>query len=232
MKTASVAMALSERRFLSWMRRKPRPTKLRAHVESGAPRVLPVRANSGGHYWKELLESLASLSPTMVEALNDEGDVLRAVPIIEEEEAEEEETEEEEAEEAAEEVRRSSTASEDRRLETFAKLLAQAYKDGAAANNEASEKAFTKLVDLTNVAFQRLDLMEKMYSRAFRTQMRAIDGEEPKGESVSLQDLLMTFLMSAQNGGKGLDLGAIMQAAAAAQKANGAAADTPEGEPS
>jgi len=185
-------MRISERSFIAWLRKKPKPTRARATCDDGPVRTVVINARQGAAFWREAVDSLAALSPLRVELLNDAGDLIRAKDI--EPELEEGQEEQEALEQqAALEERSSRSSSEDARLVQFARLLSEAYRNGAEAQRASSEVAFGRLIDLTNVAFQRLDALEKAYSRSFTERLRE-QAAGGAGKPDDLQAFLAAFL--------------------------------------
>jgi len=192
-------MHLREKRFKSWLRRKPRPNRVRATCEDGTTRTITINAQQGGTFWADTIETLESLQPVRVEALDAAGDTIRAIDITTDEEEEGDDSEVAAPVTATPVV----SASDDGRLVAFARLLAEAYRNGADAQRASSDVAFSRLVELTNVAFQRLDSLERAYSRSFSERLReqAADGaQQGGGDFNALLMAMMQGMAQAQAG--------------------------------
>lgn len=195
--------------FKAWLRRKPKPNRVRATCEDGPDRVVAINARTGASFWNDTIDTLASLRVVRVEALDAEGNVLRSRDVSPDDDQEEEQEEEQEQEAPAPLAAKPTTT--DATLIQFAKLLSEAYRNGADAQRASSEVAFTRLVELTNVAFQRLDALERAYSRSFSERLR--DAQSGAGAATAGGDELQQLL--------GAMLGGYVQSQAG--KANGAA---------
>jgi hypothetical protein len=140
-----------------------------------------VATGTKGQAWAEAIDTIASLDPIRVEALDPAGNVIRAIATTCEEEAEDggEVVEQDGTVVPASSPESVSRASEDTRLIAFERA--------------SSDVAFGRLVDLTNSAFQRLDALEKAYSRSFydRLKEQAADKGDSGGD---LQSLLMAMM--------------------------------------
>lgn len=175
--------------FVTWMRARPRPDKVKALLESGSTRTVKVRPRKGVRYWKEVVDALSAYEVMSVELLDEEGNVLRSMTVEAEEETPEgaaERTEKRwptppDVPPTAVEVATQQTTKNTMLVE-FARLLKEAYVTGASMQAKASEHSFNKLVELTNVAFQRLDTLERSYNRVFKARVNrdldAAGGEE------------------------------------------------------
>lgn len=196
--------------FKAWLRRKPKPNRVRATCEDGPDRTVAINARTGASFWNDTIATLASLRVVRVEALDAEGNVLRSRDVDPDDGADGEEPEEQEEPELPPAAKPTTT---DATLIQFAKLLSEAYRNGADAQRASSEVAFTRLVELTNVAFQRLDALERAYSRSFNERLRDAANTPASGGGDDLQGLI------------GAMLGGMAQAQAA-KATNGASSPT------
>ncbi len=137
---------MEARQLRGWLLCQPRPASLR--IEAGDGQIhtmeiaLPVR-------WVEIAHSVCSLQPVKVEALDAKKNLLRAVR----------------PDEIENDDRPPLNTSleqdpENARLITFAKLLAEAYKD----SREFTAVAFDKLGELFQAVVRKADSQEKTIS--------------------------------------------------------------------
>lgn len=199
------------RRFLM---AKPRPVRLRVHVEGeAAPREIAVGAKDS---WSRLADTLDALSPSLVEAFDGSGNLLRA------NNAEQLEPSEDEAaaaggESPAELVEDPTTPLQgDGPLETFARLLADAHRSSGDRAFSFVEVAFTRMVEIVNAQTKRMDAMErvvdgmhKVMRRAYENQVAGAEGDEapaaaaPAGMDPLLVQMVMQFIQGQMMKGAG-----------------------------
>jgi hypothetical protein len=185
------------RELRGWLLCQPRPVSLRiVSADQQAHKLDIVQGVS----WIQAAESVAALQPDLVEALDKDGNLIRAIR-----------PNDVEAEEEKVESPSQPSDPETLRLITFAKLLAEAYK-------HSTETAFDKLVALFDASNRRSELLERSLTTTERLLRKAYE------------DQIATALESAGGaaaaaGGSFEEtmLAALMQgkAQAAATKANG-----------
>jgi hypothetical protein len=184
------------RELRGWLLCQPRPTKLRVVAGDAQEHRIEVTA---GMQWIQLAQSVAALQPDLVEALDDKGNLLRAVRP----------SEVSEDEEPADNTSLSQDP-ENARLITFAKLLADAYK-------HSTETAFDKLASLFEAVNRRSEAQERTIVTMERVQRKMFE------------DLVLQQAEGAQSGGGTLMeqmMAAFLQGqqqSAAAPKPNGVA---------
>ncbi len=173
---------MEPRDLRSWLICAPRPAAVRIAAADGQKHELAI---SNGMKWIDVAKSVCALGPTVVEALDSKGTLLRAVRVEDLDEPEEEN------DEGAIAV----SDPESQRLVIFARLLADAY-----ANSKAfTEMAFDKLGELFTAVSKRSESQEKTISALDRMVQKLVlekvaagggDGEEP----LTLNSLLNGFL--------------------------------------
>jgi hypothetical protein len=72
-------------------------------------------------------------------------------------------------------------------LVLISQLLANAYQQGATQHAEFADKAYTKLVEVTQTAFSRLEGLERAWTRMLNTQIRAAGGKDSDEKDVGAQ---------------------------------------------
>jgi len=129
-----------------WLLVQPRPTSLRIEAGDGQLHKMEVQH---GVRWIEMANSIWSLQPVKVEALDEKGNLLRAVRPDDIE--------------STERVPANASLQQDpenARLITFAQLLADAYKD----SREFTAMAFDKLGELFQAVVAKANTQEKTIS--------------------------------------------------------------------
>ncbi len=129
-----------------WLLVQPRPTSLRIEAGDGQLHKMEIQH---GVRWVETANSVMSLLPVKVEAIDEKGNLLRAVRPDEVE--------------SAERVPVNASLQQDpenARLITFAQLVADAYKD----SREFTAMAFDKLGELFQAVVAKANSQEKTIS--------------------------------------------------------------------
>jgi hypothetical protein len=161
-----------------WLLCKPRPIKLRIVREGEPAQTLEIQ---DGMSYAAVAKSVVAITPDLVEALDKDGQVIRA---LRPEDDEEEEEEEEEGFEVP-------TDGESQRFVIVAKLIGDAYK-------HSTQVAFDKLGDLFETATRRTESLERTVDALNKIMMRkAVEdaGEVPaSGGGDFGQQLLASFL--------------------------------------
>lgn len=135
----------------AWLRRSPQPTAVLADDR----RVEVVRSNP--RCWTELAETLETISPSKISCIDGAGKVLRA-----------------KAFESSDGETPSQTAEPESELATFAKLLAQAYNNGATAQATAYASIFEENTKLVRLLADRLGALEQAWQRSLNTHARLV----------------------------------------------------------
>ena len=166
-----------------WLLRQPKPVRVRI---SGDDRETQTLASSGK--WRELAETIGTLGAELVEALDDKGNVTRAIraedlvpPPIE-------------PTTTAEEQQANALMAadpENARLIIFARLIADAYR-------HSSDVAFERLATLFETVVRRSDSLERTVSALERVVQRqamqaAVEGVDTGDESLE-KTMLSAFL--------------------------------------
>ncbi len=121
-----------------WLRRSPQPVTVRVDTPQGE-KNLSCEVGSNRDRWARLEETIVRMKATRVEALDRKGQVLRFVELAHEEE-------ERDAEVPTRNSEPQRMGRYERELATTARLIGQAYKDGAAAVTGQHEQVFAKLL--------------------------------------------------------------------------------------
>ncbi len=137
----------------SWLRKVPRPTKVRVHTEDGEERIIELPADTRQR-WKIVEESVLASRAASVECLDDKGAVLRAQR-LEVDEADGSPVDAYEKQRKADDRRDSRVRAEMAQFaDAFGTQLNRAFDRGAAAANTGQEN----LVGLVEVLTQHLSL--------------------------------------------------------------------------
>jgi hypothetical protein len=134
------------RELRGWLLCKPRPAALR--VVAGDQQIHKLEITEGVR-WVEVANTVCSLQPELVEALDAKGNLLRAVR-----------PDEVEIDDRAPPNTSLEQDPENARLITFAKLLSDAYKD----SREFTAMAFDKLGELFQAVVAKANSQEKTIS--------------------------------------------------------------------
>ncbi len=201
-----------------WCMQNPRPAVVRVTNADGQTQEVVVQGQ-----WTKLADTLATLQPELLEALNADKQLIRA--IAPNDLSEEWEADERPARAAS--SRRSSSGEpssyvgipitaadpETQRFALIGKLLADAYKDA----NTARDAAFQHLVEIVDKMTKRSDSVErakdalhKLEIQRLRAQVEELGSEpvaSPEGE-LTLQNLLGVVLQGAAQGAANAATGA------------------------
>jgi hypothetical protein len=180
-----------------WLRRTPQPRKLKVDGRK-------VDVPSGVNCWAVLEETVLSMDPRRIEALDSGGVVLRATTLGADD-----------AESASTDVD-AKKSDADTELTVLARIISDAHDAGAARHADAYTLAFNKFAELVNILSVRLGGLENAWQKAMAQTAQA------EAEKIVAQQLA--------NAGEGADpvapalLAMLAQAQAVnAAKANGAA---------
>jgi len=170
-----------------WLLIQPRPAKVRVTTVEGDERTL---STGNGITWAALAQSIEACSPTKLEGLDDDGQLLRAVRAdsLAVEAGEQSSV-------AASLARTAAVDGESVRFDKFAGHIADAYKF-------ATEIAFSKLVDIVTAQNKRADALEKSLATTERMLRKAYD------DNLKLQ----IAIASAKDGDNGDLLGEMVKA--------------------
>ena len=132
-----------------WLLIQPRPTTVRVVTVDGEIKTLTIAST-----WAAIAQSIDAMGAELLEALDADGNLLRAVKV-----ASLDEEPEKPAENAV--ARAIANDGETERFRLFATLISDAYKYGY-------EVAFTKMVELFGAVNARTELIEKSLSSTER----------------------------------------------------------------
>lgn len=196
--------------FRRWLRRHPQPTRLRVDGRD-------VSVATGANQWAVTEESVMTLSPSRVEALDDKGVVLRATSF-----------EKEDRDDDDDDDAKQAPVTE---LTTMARLLAEAHDAGARRHAEAYALAFAENTKLVQILATRLSGLETAWQKAMQrtaeaqaeamyvqAEQQAHANEDPAGSAIA--SMLAAGLMHKNGAANGVADAA--KAAAAQAVANGA----------
>lgn len=181
-------MALTGWGIRKWLLKQPRPALLRLTTGEKSTDIIPKKGAS----WSRIGDSIAAVNPDLVEAFDNNGNLLRATrPQVDSD-----------PQEAPEPPAVIANDPETARLTHFANLLHRAYE-------HTTNVAFTKLLDLvermdarSDAIEQRLERTEANYRRAVNQQLADAfdrvdsleDDEPPAPPNADLQTLFTQFL--------------------------------------
>ncbi len=173
-----------------WLLCQPRPSSLR--ITGGDEQAHKFEITQGMR-WTEAAQSVMALQPELVEALDDKGQLLRAIRPND--------VEEEEEEGVSAEVLSIPADPESQRLVIFAKLIADAYR-------HSTDVAFDKLGALFDAVVRKSESQEKTISALDRMLQKLVlekvanaageGGEE--GGPLTLESLFGSFMQGKMAG--------------------------------
>ena len=130
----------------SWLRRAPPPAVI---VLDGGKRLA---IGEGPRRWQDAADTIESLGATRLEALSNDGTVLRATSL--------------EGDESPGELAAKAPAPGTSDLAIFARLLSEAYVTGATATKASYELAFTENTKLVALLASRLGALEVAWQKS------------------------------------------------------------------
>lgn len=140
----------------SWLRREPQPAKVRLDGKD------VVKVGTNKNRWKDVVDVIEESQPTKIEALNEDGDVLRLTKL-----------DYPDGGAGAGDAESSKKKSD---LAEFASLLRQAQKDGI----DALKEAFDKQAELLRLVFDRWTGVEDAWRQTIASN-GAPDADAAKG---------------------------------------------------
>jgi len=173
-----------------WLMVQPRPAALSLHC--GPERhTLPIQ---NGQSWANIARSVDAMQPDLLQALDAEGKILRACKPYEQQ-----------TDDDGKPASSASSASagddpETARFRLFAQLLAEAYK-------HATEVAFQKLADITDIMGRRGESLERSLASTERLLHKAwqenveIQAEAAENQS-PLERMAASFVGGLEHGGQ------------------------------
>lgn len=173
---------------------KPRPTSLR--VRSGKEvNTLPASGS-----WLRLAQSIEAMQPDLVEALDKDGGVLRA---IRPQDVEEKDDDDAKPKPSTDGIPVEAFDPETVRWKLFAELLSEAYKTSSASNTAA----FQHLVNIAEIGARRAEAAEKTLATVDRMRRQELELRmeeieelaEKSGGDAGLFGQMMQAFMGGQN---------------------------------
>lgn len=173
-----------------WLLIQPRPTTIRITTVDGEIKTLAIAST-----WAAIAQSIDAMGAELLEALDEKGNLLRAVKVA----SLDDETTEKGGESAV--AKAIAIDGETERFRLFATLISDAYKYGY-------EVAFTKMVELFGAVNARTESIEKSlsttermlrksYEDNLKLQMERAAGEGGEG---GLMSFLSSFFSGVQSG--------------------------------
>jgi len=175
----------------NWLRRRPRPSRLRMTLASGDLRELSCESVRS---WAVVAQSVSALDPDVIEALDASGAIIRVLSpddMVKPERAA--------APPPPPAPKVLSQDPETRRLEVVAGLLADAYR-------HSTEVAFGRMVDLFAAVNERSEHLEKSLENMHKLMRRALQDQyddaveaaaqvqQPQKDGFGLEDLAKAFV--------------------------------------
>jgi len=177
----------------SWLLRKPTPALIRCKCVDGETRTIKPDPQSKKR-WVEAAAAIDDMGATHLEALDAKGNTLRIT-----------ECERDPLEPAAEPLPAvASSTPEQKTLEVFARLLADAYKNGAASTEHPVKMAFETLGQLLGLMMKRLDEVSAREARQINAALKVAQGETVAPAEDPLMSLVGSF-MQGQMAAKALN---------------------------
>lgn len=193
-----------------WLRKKPPAVAVRVTCADDDETVKVVKVNKADpRCWARCEETIAALQPAMMEALDKDGDVLRAHKF--------EVPDDPDADDDDEKEKKKGSKSE---YVEISKIIAAAHRDGAAINAEAYKASFNMMEEITKAAANaHLASAKAINSLAARlSRVQPVAGENADGDGME------GFMKAAAMRMMGLN-----QSAGGAQAAGGGVAEAMSG---
>jgi hypothetical protein len=160
----------------------PKVMSVRVHTPTGE-RILVIKPEAKRPF-AIAADAIIAMHAKRLEARDKDEQVVRALDLEEEPETEAE-VDADADPDAQAIVPTTRMGSE---LVLMSQLLANAYHQGATQHAEFANQAYTKLVEVTQTAFSRLEGLEKAWTRMLNTQIRAASGgKDPDEKDVGSQ---------------------------------------------
>lgn len=190
--------------LLTWLRRAPKPTRLRLKTEDGEERYIDL--GKSRVRWADIESSVRSSDAVTVQCLAENGDILRALNLAEKGDDDDEPKEDKSLNKAI----RDQAAMLDR----YGARLNESFAMGAKAASQSSDKLVELVEVLTNhlaIAITNVNNLSVNLSNALQSTGAAPDGEESTNAKL-LQGVLALAMggrppaspepVSAKNNGK------------------------------
>lgn len=173
----------------NWLLRKPMPAFLRCKCIDGTVRTIKVD-HASKKKWVDAQEAIDAMGAMSVEALDAKEHTLRLTEI---------EADPLEAPPAIAALPPVAAQSpEQKTLEVFARLLADAYKNGAASTEHPVKMAFDTLGQLLSLMMKRLDEVSAREARQINAALKVAQGETVEPSEDPLMSLVGQFMQGAQ----------------------------------
>jgi hypothetical protein len=131
----------------TWLRRAPTPVAVLADGQR-------IEVPKSPRCWSELVETLGTINPTRIACLDAQGGTIRAKTFDDDSPA--------------------PASTESSELQTFAKLLAQAYSNGADAQAKAYSAIFEENTKLVRLLADRLGALELAWQKSLQVHARMV----------------------------------------------------------
>jgi hypothetical protein len=183
----------------TWMKRAPRPVKLRVKKHDGDSETIDVKGAGGGKrtQWAKLEQTIALIDgATSVDCLGADGTILRSLPLTTDDDDDDEDREE------RRERASDKAVAKDRRelaaiLDAQGRAIERAYAAGSEAasrSNEALTNMVTTLTDNLAIAITNIHNLSANYANALQAQGRP-ESEEGNAGIMQLAGLLAPLVM-------------------------------------
>jgi hypothetical protein len=169
-----------------WLFQAPAPFVIRCKCVDGEVRTIKVD-HASKKKWVAAEAAIDAMGASHVEALDAKGNTIRMMGVEREADPE--------AEPSAE---AKATTSEQKTLEVFARLLAEAYKNGAASTEHPVKMAFDTLGQLLGLMMKRLDDMSARENRQINAALKVAQGEQVTPQEDPLMALVGQFMAGKQ----------------------------------
>lgn len=164
-------------RLHSWLRRSPMP----AAVRCDAKKTIAVGTNSKTR-WRDVMISIDAVGANLLEALDAEGNVLRAMVL-----------EDEDEDEHAKPTEEPKAVNGEHRDVAIARLVLEATDRGALRNADAYKAGFDKLSHLVEMLLQRTTALEGIWQRTLENRAAELE-TQPEAEGGGLEAMLASVL--------------------------------------
>lgn len=169
---------VSGTRLHSWLRRVPMPHQIRCDAKK------LVQVGTGKNRWRDVIISIEALAPSLIEAIDADGNVLRATAVEAEEDDDDKKPQEEEKGDPKE-----------HRDVAIARLVLEATDRGSLRNAEAYKLGFDKLASLVEMLLARTTALEGIWQRTLEQRAEQIQKQAAEdGGGDGLEGILKAVL--------------------------------------
>lgn len=165
---------MSDAKIRNWLQRSPHPNRIR--TDSGEVILL-----QGRRKWQEAMESIEAADPSVLEALDRDGNIIRTLSL--------------------DGTTREPRIVEDQ-LTALARIITESNDRAALRHEKAYESSFNAVLELTKLMSARLTTMERAYMALVQRHAESVEAAaNAMGQGDDLDALASSFFFSKMMGG-------------------------------